>query len=269
MPFPVYSSSFISENELVLGGGGGQVKTGVKNKLRLYNVGPERSLDLLEEVELEQGEDAPMSMAAHSKSRTLACGVNSTLESFNKGFNENCRVFTLKDNKPSVLSTRGTIPTVDPEDYQASRLSKVTVLSPDGTLLAVAGAHDRQAFDDLCIQLSLLSYPSLDPLAESIHTENEIYDATFSDSTLVIATTQDLSVYSLPAPPEVPQTPSPKKSKGKGKNKNAKQASQVSPPKLELLHTVKVPAIQGVVSTFRSARWPSSMPDQEIASSIY
>lgn len=31
--FPVYSSAFISEHELVLGGGGGQSKTGVKNKL--------------------------------------------------------------------------------------------------------------------------------------------------------------------------------------------------------------------------------------------
>ena len=31
--FPVYSSAFISEHELVLGGGGGQSKTGIKNKL--------------------------------------------------------------------------------------------------------------------------------------------------------------------------------------------------------------------------------------------
>lgn len=31
--FPVYSSAFVSPNELVLGGGGGQSKTGIKNKL--------------------------------------------------------------------------------------------------------------------------------------------------------------------------------------------------------------------------------------------
>ena len=31
--FPVYSSAFVSPTELVLGGGGGQSRTGVKNKL--------------------------------------------------------------------------------------------------------------------------------------------------------------------------------------------------------------------------------------------
>ncbi|KAG5341843.1 hypothetical protein C0989_007668 [Termitomyces sp. Mn162] len=62
--FPVYSSAFLSENELVLGGGGGTAKAGIKNKLRLFHVGPERSLEILGEVELNIGEDAPMSMAA-------------------------------------------------------------------------------------------------------------------------------------------------------------------------------------------------------------
>ena len=31
--FPVYSSAFVSPNELVLGGGGGQSRSGIKNKL--------------------------------------------------------------------------------------------------------------------------------------------------------------------------------------------------------------------------------------------
>ena len=31
--FPVYSSAFLSDTELVIGGGGGQAKTGIKNKL--------------------------------------------------------------------------------------------------------------------------------------------------------------------------------------------------------------------------------------------
>jgi hypothetical protein len=31
--FPVYSSSFLSSNELVLGGGGGASRSGIKNKL--------------------------------------------------------------------------------------------------------------------------------------------------------------------------------------------------------------------------------------------
>ena len=31
--FPVYSAAFLSKNDLVLGGGGGASKTGIKNKL--------------------------------------------------------------------------------------------------------------------------------------------------------------------------------------------------------------------------------------------
>lgn len=31
--FPIYSAAFVSSNELVLGGGGGASKTGIKNKV--------------------------------------------------------------------------------------------------------------------------------------------------------------------------------------------------------------------------------------------
>ena len=36
--FPIYSSAFVSPNELVLGGGGGQSRSGIKNKLVRYLV---------------------------------------------------------------------------------------------------------------------------------------------------------------------------------------------------------------------------------------
>lgn len=37
--FPVYSSAFLSPYELVLGGGGGTTKSGIKNKLvRTFNI---------------------------------------------------------------------------------------------------------------------------------------------------------------------------------------------------------------------------------------
>lgn len=90
--FPVYSSSFISDNELVLGGGGGAARSGIKNKLvrqrgilvssildsgcqpqKLYNVGQDRSIEMLSEFELEAGEDAPMSMATNIQ----ACFISS------------------------------------------------------------------------------------------------------------------------------------------------------------------------------------------------
>jgi prolactin regulatory element-binding protein len=97
--FPVYSAAFLSPNDLVLGGGGGTSKSGIKNKLRLYHIGEGRALELVNELELEKGEDAPMSMAAHEETKRLVCGVNSTEELQEKGLNENCRAFSLKDRK--------------------------------------------------------------------------------------------------------------------------------------------------------------------------
>ncbi|KAF9469044.1 WD40-repeat-containing domain protein [Collybia nuda] len=243
--FPVYSSSFLSPNELVLGGGGGASRSGIKNKLRLYNVGTTLSLELIDELELEKGEDAPMSMAAHTKTNTLVCGINSTEERLLKGENENCRIFSVKEHKLGFVSAQGTLPSGDLDDYQ-----KVTVLSSDGTLLAVAGGHD----------LSLLSYPSLTPIASPIHTGNEIYDTTFSRTTLVIATTLNLLVYALPLPPTASQTPSPTKGKGKGKGKKTTSVIQQSPLALKLLHTVEIPASigGGAEGTFRAARYHPS-----------
>ena len=52
--------------QLVLGGGGGNSKTGVRNKLLLYSVDPvTRDIAELDTFVLPKDEDAPMSLAAH------------------------------------------------------------------------------------------------------------------------------------------------------------------------------------------------------------
>ncbi|TFK99074.1 WD40-repeat-containing domain protein [Pterulicium gracile] len=182
--FPVYSSAFLSPTRLAIGGGGGASRSGVKNKIRVYDVSPDRSISLVDEFELGKDEDAPMSMAAHPETNTLICGVNSVEEQIEKGLNENCRVYMLKEDKLLPSKTARTLTNKDLEDYQ-----RVTTLSLDGTLLAVAGTHD----------ISLLSFPSLEPLAASLNIKDaEIYDAAFSPDTLVVATSANLLVYALP-----------------------------------------------------------------------
>ncbi|KAH9002370.1 WD40 repeat-like protein [Lactarius hatsudake] len=180
--FPVYSAAFLSPTELVLGGGGGASKTGIKNKLRLYHVDEFLTLKLANELELENGEDAPMSMAAHPDGSSFVCGINSSAEVVAKGENLNCRVYAVSDDdKIEFISSVGTLGKDDPEDFQ-----KVTVFSPDGAYLVVAG----------CSELSMLTVPEL----VSTHTrvdKGEIYDAAFSETTLVVATTLNLLVYSL------------------------------------------------------------------------
>ncbi|KAH6915234.1 quinon protein alcohol dehydrogenase-like superfamily [Coprinopsis sp. MPI-PUGE-AT-0042] len=234
--FPVYSCAFLSDNQVVLGGGGGATRSGIKNKLRLYEVTDDHKVEQKVEFELEKGEDAPMSMAVHAESKTIICGVNSAEEKLLKGENENCRAFTVTGDSITPLRTRSTLTAGDLEDYQ-----KVTVLSPDGSLLAVAGAHD----------LSLLSFPSLEPVASPVHTEKEIYDVAFGASSLVIATTHNLLVYELPTGLQSPVT-----EKGKAAVPNTENSVD-----LVVAKTIDVPSVIGEGCTFRSIRMHPTNPE--------
>ncbi|KAG2043015.1 WD40-repeat-containing domain protein [Suillus americanus] len=250
--FPVYSCAFVASDQMVVGGGGGAAKTGIKNKLRLFNVSQDRQLEMLCEHELEKGEDAPMSIAAHPESRSFVCGINSSKECLEKGENENCRVFSISESGNALIKgvTRGTLPSGALEDYQ-----RVTVISPDGKLLAVAGERD----------LSLLAFPSLSPVAQSVQVpKGEIYDVTFSSTHLVLATSLNLLVYALPKPPsEDSGEKSPKKKrgkqKGKGKEKEIPSRTPSQIPELRLVDTIDIPLVPGApaqsVVTFRAARF--------------
>jgi len=219
--FPVYSAAFLSPVELILGGGGGASKTGIQNKLRLYHVDEFLTLKLADELQLEIGEDAPMSMAAHPGESTFVCGINSAIEKVEKGENLNCRVYAVSDDdKIGFVSSVGTLGK-DPEDYQ-----KVTVLSPDGKYLAVAGSKE----------LSFLTVPDLVPTKAHID-QGEIYDAAFSETELVVATTVNLLIYSLP-----------------GSKKGKEKESSVL--KLENPSVVERPKLPGgETGTFRVAKY--------------
>lgn len=219
--FPVYSAVFLSPEELVLGGGGGASKTGIKNKLRLYHVDEFFSLQLADELQLEVGEDAPMSMAIHPSGSSFVCGINSTAEKVEKGENLNCRVFAVSDDdKIKFVSSVGTLGK-DLDDFQ-----RVTVFSPDGAYLAAAGGKE----------LSVLTFPEL--VSTKAHVDQgEIYDAAFSETTLVVATTVNLLVYNLPA-------------SKKGKEKENSVLTLEDPTVIE---RPKLPG--GETGTFRVARY--------------
>ncbi|TFK92969.1 WD40 repeat-like protein, partial [Polyporus arcularius HHB13444] len=223
--FPVYSCAFVSPTEFVLGGGGGQSKTGIKNKLRLYHVEGHAKIELVDELELASGEDAPMSMAAHPSREEIVAGINSSEDVFKFGPNQNCRVFNVKENKISFAQAKSTLALsgVD-DDFQ-----KVTVFSPTGSLLAVGGTRD----------LSVLDYPSLNPITTPIHLDKgEIYDATFSSNMLVVATTVSLLVYALPSEDDRP-------------------AEKQSKLQLKLLQTIDRPSLPGkdAGSSYRAVRF--------------
>ncbi|KDQ64694.1 hypothetical protein JAAARDRAFT_94360, partial [Jaapia argillacea MUCL 33604] len=232
--FPIYSAAFVSPNELVLGGGGGSTKSGIKNKLRLYRVESEKSFELVNELELLSGEDVPMSMAAHIETKSVVCGINSSLDQLQTGENLNCRIYGVDDNELEFTTSQGTLAAGDTEDYQ-----KVTVFAPTGDVLLVAGSHDA----------SLLSYPSLVRLASDLHVDGkaEIYDATFSSTQLILVTTLSLLIYALP--------PSSSQEK-KGKQKESALSA------LELVQTIDRPKLPGEEgpSTFRAAKFHPTDP---------
>ncbi|KAG9317617.1 quinon protein alcohol dehydrogenase-like superfamily [Chiua virens] len=236
--FPVYSCAFIADDKVIVGAGGGASRTGIKNKLRLFHVSDDRQLHTLGELELGKDEDAPMSMAAHSQSRTFVCGINSSAEKSEKGKNENCRKFSVStdEHKFAQLATCSTLASGDLDDYQ-----RVTVVSSDGKYLAVAGARD----------FSLLHYNSLSPVIPSIHIhDGEVYDATLSSSHLFLATSSNISVYTLPTPSGSEQDSTT--------NGGIPQTSDHSPEGLDVVKTIELPAVPGVPSgsrvAFRAAR---------------
>lgn len=240
--FPVYSSTFISNNQIILGGGGGASKSGIKNKLRLIRVNDDLSIDPEGEYELMKGEDAPMSMAAHLESGNLACGINSAPEQLTNGPNENCRIFQVQDKKISLLKMQSTLTLKDEDDD----FQKVTAFSSDGGLLVTGSAHS----------LHVLSYPSLTTVCAPISTKQELYDATFSKDKLIVATTANLQVYTIP---ELSGS-APKKIKKKGKQ-TVQTSTEATTLKLE--RTVELPSSLCGSSggSFRSARQHPKIPE--------
>jgi prolactin regulatory element-binding protein len=102
-------------------------------------------------------------------------------------------------------------------------------------------------------QLSLLAFPSLQPAATPIHiTQGEIYDATFSATQLVVATTVNLLVYAL-------TTTASEKGKEKASTSPAAEPITAS---LELVRTVERAALPGSFagSSFRAARFDPADP---------
>ncbi|PPQ66763.1 hypothetical protein CVT24_008720 [Panaeolus cyanescens] len=237
--FPVYSCSFLAPNQFVLGGGGGATKSGIKNKLRLYETSDDLSIQLQDEFELEKGEDAPMSMAVWPEDGSIVCGINSVLEQMEAGQNENCRLFSVVNSKLNFINKRGTLPQGDLEDYQAN-----------GKFLAVAGSHD----------LSLFSYPSLELLGKPIHCEKEIYDASFSSTSLLIATTHNLLVYALPnfSSSISEKTTTSPAAKGKKKSTSISNGQSEKSQSFELQKTIDIPSVVGEGSTFRNAKFHPS-----------
>lgn len=224
---PVYSVGFLQDDVVVYCGGGGAGRSGVTNAVVAARINVDKQgFERLEEVKLSRDEDAPMTMAVNAMQSQLVCGINNPAEQVRQGDNQPLRVFDyLASSQAEKGAQSPASPKVslqfsrkveslsirDPEQYP-----KVTVFSPDGSMLAVASTdgqialhhfpslehvwHDKteptaSAHDAADAQDTSISLPSQD------FESDEIYDADFSHSNthVVFTSSSKLVVYSTTA----------------------------------------------------------------------
>ncbi|KAM0786170.1 hypothetical protein ACM66B_006977 [Microbotryomycetes sp. NB124-2] len=191
--FPVYAIGFTDDKTIVLAGGGGSSRTGVKNRLSMYSIdAPKRTFNLEHEHELSKDEDAPMTIAILPQAKAIVAGINSSTETLKQGKNENLRVFSYDGTSIKFDKAKQTLKSADQDQYQ-----KVTAFSRTTPTLLAVGSTDSQ--------MSLHKFPDLTDVYPSIEYEGkELFDLDFDDSgDLLIGTSSDkLCAWPTKAPQE-------------------------------------------------------------------
>ncbi|KAG2206872.1 hypothetical protein INT47_007629 [Mucor saturninus] len=162
---PIFGLAFTSSNQLILGGGGGNTRSGVKNKLSSFKVDVRRK-DLEEDAtfEFEKGEDAPMCLDVHPRQDYVVTSVNSTVEDMMARKNTNCRHFKIAHDKFELEKALSTLQSEKEEDYQ-----KVVRFSEDGSLVATGNTDGY---------VNVFRYPEFEAICEPIQvsTDDEVLD---------------------------------------------------------------------------------------------
>ncbi|KAI8638978.1 WD40-repeat-containing domain protein [Parasitella parasitica] len=153
--FPVFGLGFTADNQLILCGGGGASRSGVKNKLAAYKIDARRK-DLEEDATFEFAatEDAPMCLSVHPSSPHVVVGVNESEQDMEQGTNNNCRTFKILEDKLELEKAINTLKSNKAKDYQ-----KVVRFNEKGTLVAT-GTTDRQ--------VQVFKYPEFDSVSQAI-----------------------------------------------------------------------------------------------------
>ncbi|KAL8710996.1 MAG: hypothetical protein Q9220_004595 [cf. Caloplaca sp. 1 TL-2023] len=101
LSYPLYASDFDPQNAsfLLVGGGGGEGRTGVSNKITLINTSRKQTVSEVVDIDLSKDEDSVTSLAVASSTEssvTAFAGINSSEKDQNVGQNEHLRSFRLE-----------------------------------------------------------------------------------------------------------------------------------------------------------------------------
>ncbi|KAL9558123.1 hypothetical protein MBANPS3_001072 [Mucor bainieri] len=152
---PVFGLGFTGNNQLILGGGGGASRSGVKNKLASYKIDIRRK-DLEEDATFEFAatEDAPMCLDVHPSGPYVVAGVNGSEEDIKNGENNNCRTFKILEDKLELEKAVNTLESKKAEDYQ-----RVVRFNESGTLVATGTTDGR---------VQVFKYPDFENVSPAI-----------------------------------------------------------------------------------------------------
>ncbi|KAJ2048203.1 hypothetical protein H4S04_003976 [Coemansia sp. S16] len=184
--FPISCIGVTLGNEVVLGGGGGPGRSGVKNKLAVYSI-DSAGLELkkVSEAILSSEEDAPTCLAVHPNEKIVVSSINTCKDAIQKGNNSNCRVFEL--SKKSIKATGKAAKTIcSTSDYDYQKCIAIDAL---GKLVA-GGSTDGT--------LAVVQYPSLRQAFPYVEAAGEVNDVDFNASGkwLAVVTDSELKVVS-------------------------------------------------------------------------
>ncbi|KAF8245172.1 hypothetical protein K440DRAFT_421955 [Wilcoxina mikolae CBS 423.85] len=230
LTYPLYCADFLDADHLVVGGGGGEGRSGVGNKITLLDVSKSSltqsqsttQIKQLVEHDLARDEDSCMSLAIarpparqtkkskNAPSPKILAGINSSEQQQLKGKNEHFRVFSIS---PSTIEPKSKhqlfTPSSRTDIYQR-------VLRARGPLAAVAsGVSGKTGFEIVVVSSTDFT------VKRRITTESEVGDLDLAeDGSLVYCTDKEIFTTSTttsgspPAPKKLnfqPSSPIPGK----------------------------------------------------------
>ncbi|MCJ1380714.1 hypothetical protein MMC17_003822 [Xylographa soralifera] len=134
LSYPLYAADFDPSNSdfLVVGGGGGEGRSGVGNKITLVDTSQKHEISEVADVDLSRSEDSVTSLAIAQSSDTSAivfAGINSSQAEQQAGRNDHLRSFRLgypprKENKINAKEDReGELPTANVDTVALGKAS--------------------------------------------------------------------------------------------------------------------------------------------------
>ncbi|KAJ2720767.1 hypothetical protein GGI07_004406 [Coemansia sp. Benny D115] len=181
--FPIACITITQASEIVLGGGGGSGRSGVKNKLAVYTISAStKTFEAVSSLVLSSDEDAPTCVAQHPKDKTLVASVNASKKKIEAGENNNCRLFELKKKSIRPGKSAASVASTNELDYQ-----RCIDVDPHGKLVAGGSTNGT---------LAVMRYPQLTPAFPFVEASGEINDVSFNASGkwLAVATDSELRV---------------------------------------------------------------------------